>query len=185
MKKTIWLAAGITGMLLGNPSSEVKAAGSPQFSIVIDSRPNFISLRNRGLSVSLGSPYDIIYYGGRYYVNQNGSWFRASSYRGPWSYIRSSSLPYQIRRYSINDIRRYRDTENRRRENSQRRTLQQNRTDDNNQRILDQRRSDENAQRTLDQQRSDENNRRILEQQRSDENARRTLQQQRNDQNRN
>ncbi|NHQ60363.1 BcpO-related WXXGXW repeat protein [Chlorobium sp. BLA1] len=185
MKKTIWLAAGITGMLLGNPSTAVQAAVHPQLSIVIDSRPNFITLRNRGLSVSLGSPYDIIFYGQRYYINQNGTWYRSSSYRGPWSYIRSSNLPYQIRRYSIDDIRRFRDTENRRREYSQRRTLRQQQTDENNRRVLEQKRSDENTQRTLDQQRSDENNRRILEQQRSDENNRRMLQQQRNDQQRN
>jgi len=200
MKKTIWLAAGITGMLLGNPAADAKAAvnvsigTSHRPSFVISSRPNFVNLPDQGFSVSVGSPYDIIEYGNMYYINQNGLWYRSSDYRGPWINIRSNKLPSRIRRHRMDDIRRYRDTEYRRHENrnieqqrndeSNRRNLEQQRSDESNRRNLEQQRSDESNRRNLEQQRSDEDNKRKLEQQRSDENNRRRLEQQRSDQNR-
>jgi hypothetical protein len=188
MKKTIWLAAGVAGMLLGTPAIEARGAVNVQIralndhSFVIDSRPSFINLPERGFSVAVGTPYDIVYYDHRYYINQKGSWYRSSSYRGPWKVIREKNLPGKIRRHRLEDIKRYRDTEYSKISN--RRTLEQQRSDENNRRVLEQQRSDENNRRVLEQQRSDENNRRVLEQQRSDENNRRVLEQQRHDENR-
>jgi hypothetical protein len=188
MKKTIWLAAGVAGMLLGSPATDVQGAVNVQIqarnghSFVLESRPNFMMLPDQGFSVAVGSPYDIVFYDNRYYINQNGSWYRSSSYRGPWSYIKTKHLPSRIRRHRVEQIRSFRDTEYRR--NDQRNNLEQQRRDENNRRTLEQQRSDENNRRTLEQQRSDENNRRILEQQRTDENNRRMLEQQRSDQNR-
>jgi hypothetical protein len=185
MKKSIWIAAGVTGMLLGNPSVNAKAAvnlsiGSnhgPSFSI--SSRPNFVHLQNQGFSVSVNSPYDIIQYGNHYYINQNGVWYRSSDYRGPWIVIRAHNLPSKIRRHRLEDIRGYRDREYRR--NEDRRHVEQQRNDDNNRRNLEQQRSDENDKRKLDQRRSDENDKRKLDQRRSDENDKRKLDQQRTD----
>ncbi|NTV16913.1 MAG: BcpO-related WXXGXW repeat protein [Chlorobiaceae bacterium] len=188
MKKSIWLAAGVAGMLLGNPATEAKGAVSVLInardghSFVLESRPSFIMLPEKGFSVAVGSPYDIVFYDNRYYLNQNGSWYRSSNYRGPWTFIKAKHLPSRIRRHRLDEIRSFRDTEYRR--HDQRNNLEQQRRDENNRRVLEQQRSDENNRRTLEQQRSDENNRRVLEQQRSDENNRRTLEQQRNDQNR-
>jgi hypothetical protein len=139
-------------------------------------------LPDQGFSVAVGSPYDIVFYDNRYYLNQNGSWYRSSSYRGPWDYIKTSHLPSRIRRHHVEQIRSFRDTEYRRHDQSN--NLEQRRSDENNRRTLEQQRSDENNRRVLEQQRSDENNRRTLEQQRSDENNRRVLEQQRSDQNR-
>jgi hypothetical protein len=185
MKKTIWLAAGVTGMLLGNPAVDAKAelnvSVSTRPSFVIDRRPEFVELRDQGFSVAVGSPYDIVYYGNLYYLNQNGSWYRSSDYRGPWMSVRMNQLPPKIRRHRLEDIRRFRDTEYRSIES--RRTLEQRRSDDSDKRNLDQQRSDENNKRNLDQQRSDENNKRNLNQQRSDENNKRKLDQQRSDEN--
>jgi len=188
MKKSIWLAAGVAVMLFGSPAIDVQGAVNVQIhsrdgrSFVIDSRPSFINLPEQGFSVAVGSPYDIVFYENRYYISQNGSWYRSKNYRGPWTVIRAKNLPGRIRRHNLEDIRRYRDTEYNRIGN--RRTLEQQRSDENNRRTLDQQRSDENNRRTLEQQRTDENNRRTLEQQRTDENNRRTLEQQRSDQNR-
>ncbi len=188
MKKYIWLVAGITGMLLSSPTAyahvEVCMSSSghrPTF--IIDTRPDFIELPDQGFSVSIGSPYDIITYDNWYYINQNGSWYRSSDYRGPWVDINENALPSKIRRHRLEDIRRYRDTEYRNNEN--RRKVDQQRSDENNRRNLNQQRSDENNRRNLDQQRSDENNKRNLDQQRTDENNRRLLDQQRSDENRN
>lgn len=146
MKKTIWLALGVAGMLLGNPATDVQAEVNVQVStrnrpsFVIDRRPSFINLRTQGFSVSVGSPYDIIYYGNRYYIYQDGSWYRSWNYRGPWSYIRSNRLPSRIRRHNIGDIRRYRDSESRRHNDMNDRR----RNDDNNRRNMEQQRRDDN-----------------------------------------
>jgi hypothetical protein len=148
---------------------------------VIDSRPKFVNLPDQGFLVAVESPYDIISYKNRYYINQNGSWYRSSSYRGPWNVIKEKHLPSRIRRHRLEDIRKYRDVEYSKFNN--RRTLEQQRSDANNRRTLEQQRSDENSQRKLDQQRSDENNQRKLDQQRSDENNQRKLDQQRSDEN--
>jgi hypothetical protein len=123
MKKNIWLAAGIAGMLLGQPPVDAQAEVNVQISsgnrpaFVMERRPNFIDLRDLGFSVSIGSPYDIIFYGNRYYLYQNNRWYRSSSYRGPWIVIRNNRIPVQIRRHRWDDIRRYRDVEYGRRDN--------------------------------------------------------------------
>jgi len=154
MKKHIWLAAGITGMLLGVPHGDAKAAVNINIStgsrpsFIINSPPSFIYLRTQGFSVSVGSPYDIVYYGKRYYIYHNGRWYRSYYYRGPWVLILDSGLPYQIRRHRWDDIRRYRDIEYRRPDS---RTNQYQRNDDNRRRVLDQR--------------SDANNRKVQAQQ--------------------
>ena len=188
MKKLILLTAGITGMLLGAPTAYAHVElcmSSPGHrpTFVIDVRPDFIELPDQGFSVSVGSPYDIITYDNWYYINQNGSWYRSSDYRGPWIDINENALPSNIRRHRLEEIRGYRDREYRNGEN--RRKMDQQRNDSINRRNLEQQRSDENNKRVLDQQRSDDNNKRALDQQRTDDNNRRLLEQQRSDANRN
>ncbi|HWR02188.1 MAG TPA: hypothetical protein VN371_10030 [Chlorobaculum sp.] len=204
MKKSIWLAAGVTGMLLGNASIasiEGNAAGHSRIyakdghTFFIESRPKFITLPEQGFSVAVGSPYDIVFYDNRYYISQDGSWYRSTNYRGPWKYIRENDLPSRIKKHHLEDIRRFRDDENnrtyqdnrleqRRNDANNKRELDQSRSDENNKRELDQKRSDENNKRELDQKRSDENNKRELDQKRSDENDKRILDQKRLDENR-
>lgn len=74
MKKQIWLAAGIAGLLFVHAPADVQAdigirlgdvrigIGDDRPTFVIDTRPEFIYLQDRGFSVSIGGPYDIIYY---------------------------------------------------------------------------------------------------------------------------
>jgi len=187
MKKSIWLAAGIAGMLLGNVATDANVAlGAQVYSkngktFMIESRPTFIMLPEQGFSVAVVSPYDIIYYNNHYYMNQEGSWYRSDNYRGKWKFIKENDLPSKIKHHSLEDIRKYRETEYNRKNHSA--NLEQRRSDENNQRMLEQQRSDENNKRNLDQQRSDENNKRNLDQRRSDENNKRNLDQQRSDEN--
>ena len=167
MKKKIWLAAGITGMLLGIPHADTKAAVNINIStgsrpsFIINSPPSFIYLRTQGFSVSVGSPYDIVYYGNRYYIYHNGHWYRSYYYRGPWVLILDSGLPYHIRRYRWDDIRRYRDIEYRRPDS---RNNQYQRNDDNKRRILDQR-SDASNRKIQGQQNKATQQRQMLNQQ--------------------
>ncbi len=129
MKKSIWLTAGIAGLLLGNPLTDLQAevgirigdvrvgiGDRPHF--VIDTRPSFVYLQDQGFSVSVGSPYDIIYYGDLYYLYRDGGWYRSSHYRGPWDVVRERNLPPNIRRHRWDDLRRSRDIEYRRHDRS-------------------------------------------------------------------
>ena len=121
MKKQIWLAAGIAGMLLGSPvaNAEVNVrigGGDRPPSFMLDRQTNFINIPNLGFSVSVGGPQDVIRYGDRYYVNHNGRWYSAFNFRGPWVLVREGRLPRQIRRHRWEDIRNYRDVEYRRHE---------------------------------------------------------------------
>jgi hypothetical protein len=140
MKKYIGMSAVIAGMLLGVPSVNAPAAVSVYSSgsgitFDINSEPGFVYLRNQGFSVSVGSPYDIIYYGNSYYLYHAGRWYRSYSYRGPWFLIKTARIPLRIRRHRWEDIRRYRDLEYRR---SDWRNNRYQRNDDNRRRLLEQ-----------------------------------------------
>ncbi|RXK85129.1 hypothetical protein EST62_07540 [Chlorobaculum sp. 24CR] len=78
-------------------------------------RPDFLYTPRLGFSVSLGGPHDMLLYGGRYYIYDNGAWYWSSRYDGPWRYIEHRRLPRNIRQYRRSEIRRYRDAEYRRR----------------------------------------------------------------------
>ena len=120
MKRSVWLAAGIAGMLLGNPAADARAevsiliGGRERPSFYISTRPDFINLSDYGFSISVGSPYDIILYRDLYYINQNGRWYCSPNYRGPWTIVRENRLPYRIKSRRWEDIRRSRDIEYRR-----------------------------------------------------------------------
>ncbi len=120
MKRSIWLAAGIAGMLLGNPATDARAevsihiGGREKPSFFLSTRPDFISLSDYGFSISVGSPYDIILYRDFYYINQNGIWYCSPNYRGPWAIVHENRLPYRIKSRRWEDIRRTRDIEYRR-----------------------------------------------------------------------
>jgi hypothetical protein len=120
MKKQIWLAAGIAGMLIGSPTAKaevnvhVGVGGNRPPSFVLDTNPNFINVPNLGFYVSVGGPQDIIRYDGSYYVNHYGRWYMSYNYRGPWILVREGRLPRQIRHHRWEEIRNYRDVEYRR-----------------------------------------------------------------------
>ena len=78
---------------------------------VIDTRPSFIVLPGYGFSVSVGTPYDIIYYDKIYYICNNNYWYSSPDYHGPWVVIEAEKLPDIIRKYRIDDIRKARDIE--------------------------------------------------------------------------
>ncbi|NTV01577.1 MAG: hypothetical protein HGB04_02170 [Chlorobiaceae bacterium] len=82
--------------------------------IFIEGRPRFVYSPDLGFSVSVGSPYDIVYYGDRYYVYDDGGWYWAPGYDGPWIFIEDYRLPGRIRRFRHEEIRRYGDEEFRR-----------------------------------------------------------------------
>ncbi len=120
MKKQIWIAAGIAGMLFGSPAAQaavnirIGERGDRPPSFVFDNRTNFINVPSLGFSVSVGSPQDIVRFDGRYYVNHNACWYVSDNFRGPWILVREGRLPRQIRRHRWEEIRSFRDVEYRR-----------------------------------------------------------------------
>ena len=79
--------------------------------LVIDTPPDFIVLPGYGFSVTVGTPYDIIYYDNLYYTYNSNYWYSSPAYRGPWVVIHENDLPDIIRRHSIDDIRKARDVD--------------------------------------------------------------------------
>ncbi len=135
MKKNILLAAGIAGMFFANTPVVAKAEVGIRIGVgdrdrgdrergdrhggdrhrgrmdfVIDTRPEFIYLPERGFYVSVRGPHDVIYYGNRYYLYRGGDWYVSWDFRGPWELVMDYELPYKLRRHS-RDIWRYRDVE--------------------------------------------------------------------------
>jgi len=62
-----------------------------------------------GMYIALGSPYDLFFYGGYYYVFINGGWHRSLHYNGPWIFTERVWLPPVFQRYGIEGIRHYRE----------------------------------------------------------------------------
>jgi hypothetical protein len=97
---------------IGQPAPIIVAPPPPpRHRIFVERRPRFMFTPPLGFYVSVDGPYDMVYYGDRYYVYDDGRWFGARSYEGPWVFIEDHRLPGRLRRYRHEDIRRYRDEE--------------------------------------------------------------------------
>lgn len=120
MKKQLLIALGVVGAVSCSPLTDLHAdirlaisiPSGPRF--YFESRPDFIYLDDYGFSISWGGPYDVVYFGDAYFIFQDGYWYRAYDYRGPWGRVGDYDLPPVIRRHHWDDIRRRRDIEYRR-----------------------------------------------------------------------
>jgi hypothetical protein len=86
----------------------------PPPNIVIGAAPRFIYAPDLGFYVSVGIPSDIVYVGNRYYLYNNGYYYRSRYYNGPWVGVEPRWLPPGLRRHRYGDIRHFRDVEYRR-----------------------------------------------------------------------
>ena len=99
---------------IGNPRPVVVVpAQPPPPRFVVREAPRFIFSPPLGFFVSVGSPYDIVYIGDSYYLNSGGYWYNAPYYDGPWVVVGPRRLPPGLRNHRFEEIRRYRDFENR------------------------------------------------------------------------
>jgi hypothetical protein len=100
------IAALLTPLLVTASPAPVKAA-DVGLSIRIGDRyrgdqlrfqnqPRFTTVPGTRVYYVRDSNMDVYRYGGWYYANESGRWYRASSYRGPWTYVRSRAVPRQI-----------------------------------------------------------------------------------------
>jgi len=68
--------------------------------LIFDSAPTVVVVRgHRGVYYVQDSDRDIYRYGHIWYMNYEGDWYRASSYRGPWFFVGYRSVPQNV--YSV------------------------------------------------------------------------------------
>src|SRR3989442_551878 len=74
--------------------------------------PNMIRVPGSRAYYVQDSDYDVYRAGNTWYMNYNGDWYRASSYRGPWIFVGYRSVPREVLTVP-SDYRRWRDTQDR------------------------------------------------------------------------
>ena len=89
----------------------VKTPPVPGQPVVITQAPEFLFPEQLGFGVAVGVPYDMMYLSKTYYCWQAGVWYRANSYRGPWTQLGASQLPPELRKQTLAKIRELRNRE--------------------------------------------------------------------------
>jgi hypothetical protein len=93
------------------PPVIVREPAPPQRTVIIEDVPEFVYPPALGYYVAVGTPYDLFYLGGTYYLFRNGVWHRGHDYSGPWKVIRGKHVPYGLRKHRLETIRHHRDRE--------------------------------------------------------------------------
>jgi hypothetical protein len=93
------------------PQEQLKPPPRPQQPITLTEPPEFLFPQKLGFGTAVGVPYDMFYLSDTYYFLQGGTWYRSSSYRGPWVMIGSSRLPPELRKYKLQEIHKLRNAE--------------------------------------------------------------------------
>jgi len=83
-------------------------AGQP---VAVTVAPEFLFPAKLGFGVAVGVPYDMMYLSKTYYCWQGGVWYRANSYRGPWTELGASQLPPELHKNTLAKIRELRNRE--------------------------------------------------------------------------
>ena len=76
--------------------------------------PNLLFVPQLGFYVSMGLPYDLLFFNNFYYVFHSGHWYHSHYYNGPWAVVKHNRLPRAIKRHHWHNIRQYSDREYRR-----------------------------------------------------------------------
>lgn len=92
------------------PVVESPVIAEPAEPIPVFQQPPLMAWDSRfGMYFVLGSPNDLFFYGGYYYVFANGGWDRSVSYNGPWLYTERDSLPPVFQSHRLEDLRHNRE----------------------------------------------------------------------------
>jgi hypothetical protein len=87
----------------------VNIGGPPP--VILHSAPTMVYLPEPALYVAVGIPYDMYFYGGRYYHVRGNNWYWAPGYGGPWNTVVYTSLPPGLRKYKAARLHEFRDRE--------------------------------------------------------------------------
>ena len=93
------------------PAAEVKPPPRPEQPITLTQPPEFLFPPALGFGVAVGVPYDMFYVSKAFYFLKTGSWYRSSSYKGPWTLIGLSQVPTELRKQKLSKIRELRNRE--------------------------------------------------------------------------
>lgn len=66
------------------------------FYVSYDNEPEFVRIPDSGVRYVRGGDCDVYYYGGWYYAYDDGYWFRAHDWDGPWGYVNYSYVPQPV-----------------------------------------------------------------------------------------
>ena len=93
------------------PRAPVKPPPLPAEPMVLTQPPEFLFPKDLGFGVAVGVPYDMLYISKAYYLLRGSSWYRSSSYKGPWTVQGLSQLPPELRKHKLVEIRQLRNRE--------------------------------------------------------------------------
>jgi len=107
------LLLALTGFLPTQAHAQVSVnvnIGAPP-PVIVQAPPPMLFLQDPGVYVAVGIPYDVFFFGGRYYYVQGNHWFWGPGYAGPWTYVEYRTLPPGLRKYKVVKLREYRERE--------------------------------------------------------------------------
>lgn len=88
MKRIAWITAGLLTLAVGaGAASRVVVSGTPLLRTIPGT--NVYRVRN-------DQNYDMFRFAGTWYVTNDGSWYRSSSYRGPYVMVRDDAVPPEV-----------------------------------------------------------------------------------------
>ena len=80
--------------------------------ITFRSAPDMVMIPNTNVYTVRGNAgYDLYRYDGQWYLVDQGNWYRASSWNGPFTYVAWNSIPYQISSVPTGYRRTWNDTD--------------------------------------------------------------------------
>ena len=103
----------------GNPAAppvavEPPMVAEPAAAIPVFPQPPPMAWDSRfGMYFVVGTPIDLFFYGGNYYVFSNGGWYRSLYYNGPWLHTEPVGLPPVFHSHRVEELHRYREGMNR------------------------------------------------------------------------
>jgi hypothetical protein len=77
--------------------------------IYLDTEPNVVLVPGTQVYYSPYGSYEVFRYRNRWFVNQNGMWYRASSYRGPFIEVPDDRVPRQVMSVPVEYRQQYRN----------------------------------------------------------------------------
>ncbi len=116
----IWIFCGLV-LATAVPAQHAAAQTSATFRLQIGDRyrgpdlgfydePDAYPVRGaRGVYYVRDARNDVYRYGNSWYMNYNGDWYRASSYRGPWLFVSFRSVPREVYMVPARYRRNWRD----------------------------------------------------------------------------
>jgi len=91
------LGASVTPAAAGiSADINLRIGNRPPPVVVFDREPEVVLVPRSRVYYVDREGYDLYRYGRYWYINDNGYWFRASSYRGPFVSLKVSRVPRQI-----------------------------------------------------------------------------------------